>query len=192
MFGKTGSHSRLVRSAFLPPSSYWRGSFLSVLHLCCQSVCKHKEIWTNMPCPNFLTRDVHHCACSLFLAFFLCLTVYSGKLTLSEHWCLTTPLFFTAVSYSTLGMFVDHPALCRHGFQTSAIPNNAAVNNHVHTSFHTGADACRGEIPRSTAPPFLPGKLLLTFWHPQSREPDIRRGMSRELQEARLPSLQSW
>ena len=32
MFGKTGSHSRLVRSAFLPPTSYWRGSFLSILH----------------------------------------------------------------------------------------------------------------------------------------------------------------
>lgn len=66
------------------------------------------------------------------------------------------------------------------------------LNNHVHTSFHTGADSSRGEIPRSTAPPFLPGKLLLIFWHPRPREPDIRRGMSRELQEACLPSPQSW
>lgn len=142
--------------------------------------------------PTFLTQDVHHYACSLFLAVFLCLTVYSGKLALSERWWMTTPLIFTAVSYSTLGMFVDHPAIYRRGFQTSAIPNDAAVNNHVHISFHTGADASRGEIPRSTAPPFLPGKLLLTSWHPQPREPDIRRGMSRELQEACLPSLQSW
>ena len=35
--------------------------------------------------PAFLIQDVDHYICSLFLDFFLCLTVYSGKLALSER-----------------------------------------------------------------------------------------------------------
>lgn len=158
MFGKTGSHSRLSPLPSCSPTSYWRGSFLSVLHLCCQSICKHKEIWRICHPPTFLTQDVHHYACSLFLAVFLCLTVYSGKLALSERWWMTTPSFLQQYRIY-LGDVCGSPTSIDAGFQTSAIPNDAAVNNHVHISFHTGADASREKF-QVAALPFLPGKLL--------------------------------
>lgn len=120
---KTGSHSCLVLCLLPPPPTGGVHFYQFFTYVASLSANTRKYGRICHP-PTFLTQDVHHYACSLFpLLSFLCLTVYSGKLALSERWWMTTPLIFTAVSYSTLGMFVDHPAIYRRGFQTSAIPS---------------------------------------------------------------------
>ena len=145
MIRKSGSHPGLVLCLTTGRGAGGGVSFLLVPCLCCQSFCKYKEIWTYMP-PTFLTQNVTHYIRSLLFAFFFffCLTVYSGSLVLSEHW--RQPFLFPAVYYFTAGMSVDYPALYRRtcGFQTSAITNDAAVNNRVRTSSHTCADASGG------------------------------------------------
>lgn len=152
--GRLGLILLLVLCLPAPPPLL-EGSFLSVLHLCCQSICKHKEIWTNMPSPLPYTRCTHHYAYSLFLAFFLLLNSIFWKACSYQAWWMTTPSFYSSIVFYLGDVCGSQPSIDVDS-RLPLLPNDAAVNNQrSHNILHTGADASRREIPRSAAPPFL-------------------------------------